>query len=108
MLLKLGTPVRCGDDVVGSVSDVVIEPATRRLTHVVVATKESQTRLVPVELVADGGDAKEITLTCSVDDLRALDSVRRFAFLHFDEFPRDDAESDVGVEDVRSVPYEAG
>jgi sporulation protein YlmC with PRC-barrel domain len=105
MLLKLGTPVRCVDDVVGSVNDVVIEPATRRLTHVVVETKESGTRLVPVELVADGGDAAEITLTCGPDELLALESVRQFAFLHFDEFPQGDAESDVGVEDVRSVPY---
>ena len=105
MLLKLGTPVRCGEDVVGSVGDVVIEPATRRLTHVVVDTSENATRLVPVELVADGGEAAEMTLTCSPAELMALDSVRQFAFLHFDDFPKGDADSDVGVEDVRSVPY---
>ena len=105
MLLKLGTPVRCGDEDVGSVTDVVIEPATRRLTHVVVETEENGTRLVPVEHVADGGEAAEMTLTCSVDELMALDPVRQFAFLQLDEFPEGDEKSDVGVEDVRSVPY---
>jgi sporulation protein YlmC with PRC-barrel domain len=107
VLLKLGTPVRCGENVAGSVADVVVEPSARRLTHIVVETQSNQTRLVPVELVADGGDEKatDVVLTCSVDELHALESTRRFAFLHFDEFPSDDADSDVGVEDVRSVPY---
>jgi len=107
--LELGTRVRCGEAVVGKVADVVIDPATRRLTHIVVETPEEQARLVPAGLVNEetGGD-EGVALTCTVEEFGALESIRDFAFVRFDEFPEPDAETDVGVEDVIAMPaYEA-
>jgi sporulation protein YlmC with PRC-barrel domain len=56
MQLRLGTQVRCAGDVVGQVGDVVIDPASRRLTHVVVETHSNEARLVPGSLI-HGGEA---------------------------------------------------
>src|SRR5438552_11118827 len=97
--LKLGTAVRCTDDVAGELSDVVIDPVERRVTHLVIQTKDDQVRLIPVELA--GGYAKdEVTLTCSTSDLTAFDSIREFAYLPQGELPEADSGWDVGVEDV--------
>ena len=40
MQLRLGTHVHCAGEQVGQVGDVVIDPVTRRLTHIVVETHE--------------------------------------------------------------------
>jgi sporulation protein YlmC with PRC-barrel domain len=101
--LKLGTAVRCTDDVAGELSDVVIDPIERRVTHLVIQTKDDQVRLIPVELAA--GYAKdEVTLTCSTSDLTAFDSIREFAYLPQGELPEADSDWDVGVEDVFAMP----
>jgi sporulation protein YlmC with PRC-barrel domain len=112
MRLVLGVPVRCAEEMVGEIADVIIDPTTRRLTHIVVETHDRQARLVPAELVADGRDGhREICLTCGREQLAELRSIREFAFVRLDEFPTpaSDPESDVGVEDVLAIPsYEAG
>jgi sporulation protein YlmC with PRC-barrel domain len=106
MRLELGTPVVCAGDVVGEIADAVIDPETLRLTHVVVQTGDKQARLVPTELLTDGRDGeREVSLTCTLERLRELESIRGFAFVRFDEFPASDAESDVGIEDMFAMPY---
>ena len=106
MRLELGTPVVCAGDVVGEIADAVIDPETLRLTHVVVQTSDKQARLVPIELLTDGRDGeREVSLTCTLERLRELESIREFTFVRFDEFPASDAESDVGIEDMLAMPY---
>jgi sporulation protein YlmC with PRC-barrel domain len=101
--LELGTAVRCTDDVAGELADVVIDPVERRVTHLVVQTKDNQVRLVPVELAA--GYAKdEVTLACSARDLVTFDSIREFAYLPQGELPEADSDWDVGIEDVFAMP----
>jgi sporulation protein YlmC with PRC-barrel domain len=109
MQLELDAPVRCGGEVVGKIADVVIDPATQRLTHIVVETPDMQARLVSAELVNEKDAGEEgVALTCSRDAFNALESVRDVAFLRFDEFPAADDDSDVGVEEVVAMPqYEA-
>jgi sporulation protein YlmC with PRC-barrel domain len=103
--VHLGAHVRCSDTRLGTVADVVIEPASRRLTHVVVDTADAQARLVPVELVGPGdGKGNEVSLTCSKEELLALEPIRRFAYLQFDDVPAAEANADVGVEDAVVIP----
>jgi sporulation protein YlmC with PRC-barrel domain len=56
-------------------------------------------------LAETGEPAPEITLRCTVEDVRKLDTVREFAFLELDGFPVDDPDWDVGVWDVLAMPY---
>ena len=53
MRLDLGTSVRCSDTAFGELADVVVDPAARRVTHLVVEEDDShgRRRLVPVTLV---------------------------------------------------------
>jgi hypothetical protein len=106
MLLELGARARCADGVVGEVADVVIDPPTRRLTHVAVKTPSKVTRLVPAELLATGIDSgREVTLACTSAELHAFEAINAFAYVPLGEAPPTDADSDIGVEDVVAMTY---
>jgi sporulation protein YlmC with PRC-barrel domain len=107
MRLELGTPVRCTDGTFGKLADVVIDPISRRLTHLVVRPghEQGQARLVPVELAASGDDGSEVLLDRTVDEVTKLQPVHEYAYLRLGESPVEDPEWDVGVEDVLALPY---
>jgi len=93
----------------GKMADLVIDPTTRRVTHLVVEPdlqlELAGPRLVPVELVNPGHEASELTLHCTVEQIRKLESVREIAYLRVGTFPVDDPNWDVGVSDVLALPY---
>jgi sporulation protein YlmC with PRC-barrel domain len=107
MRLELGTPVRCTDGTFGKLADVVIDPISRRLTHLVVRPghEQGQARLVPVELAASGDDGSEVLLDRTVHEVTKLQPVHEYAYLRLGESPVEDPEWDVGVEDVLALPY---
>jgi hypothetical protein len=105
MRLKLGTRARCTDGDVGMISDVVVDPALRRVTHVVVDLGKNVARLVPIEVVAVGPGKNELVLECTFEELHGFELIRKYAYLELDEFPQGDDETDVGVEDMIAMPY---
>lgn len=111
MRLELGATVRCTDGSLGELADVVIDPVQKRVTHLVVQPRHEPglARLVPVEL-ADGaeGEQPEISLGCTVEEAQRLAPVHEFAYLRLGQFPVDDPDWDVGVQDVMAMPYYDG
>lgn len=108
-LIPLGGNVQCEGRVVGQVGDLVLDPETRRLTHLVVHTEAEDALLVPAALIdAATGDRKTVALSCSAAQLREFEQIREFAYVPLDQFPHPDETTDVGVEDVLPLPqYEA-
>jgi sporulation protein YlmC with PRC-barrel domain len=94
--------------VFGELADVVIDPTTKRVTDLVVQPRNQHglARLVPVAL-AKAGEATqpELSLRCTVEEVRRLAPVQEFAYLRLGEFPVDDPDWDVGVEEVLAMPY---
>jgi sporulation protein YlmC with PRC-barrel domain len=109
MRLELEQPVRCSDGPFGELADVVIDPTRRRVTHLVVQPHHQHrlARLVPVDLVESPGDGggPEISLRCTVAEVRRLAPVQEFAYLRLGESPLDDPDWDVGAQDVLALPY---
>jgi PRC-barrel domain len=108
MRLELGTPVRCTDKAYGELADVVIDPHSRRVTHLVVRPTDQEaleTRLVPIELAEGGDEAAEISLRCTVEDVNALEPVQEYAYLRLGAPELEDPAWDVGVKDVLASPY---
>jgi hypothetical protein len=108
MRLELGTPVRCTDKPYGELADVVVDPLSRRVTHVVVRPSHQEaleTRLVPIELVEGGEEASEISLRCTVEDVNGLEPVQEYTFLRLRESAANDPNWDIGVQDVLASPY---
>ena len=111
MHLRLDANVLTTDGLSGTLADVVLDPAKRAVTHVVVRAGEPDpaARLVPLQLVAGGtapGDA--LSLACTAEQFEQLESIQGYAYLPVDERPAPDSEWDVGVEDVVMMPSYQG
>lgn len=78
---EIGAEVHGTDGVVGRLGWVVVDPVSRRLTHLVVEPEHRYGlgRLVPVELVAEPGPP--VRLSCSTDDVEALPEGEETQFL---------------------------
>jgi sporulation protein YlmC with PRC-barrel domain len=108
MRLELGTPVRCTDKPYGELADVVVDPISKGVTHLVVRPSHQEaleTRLVPIELVEGGDEASEISLRCTVEDVNGLEPVQEYAYLRLADSAADDPNWDVGVQDVLASPF---
>jgi hypothetical protein len=108
MRLELGSRVDCTDESFGKLVDVVIDPTSRRVTHLVVERDRDPwlARLVPVELAELGADASgAVALRATVEEVRRLAPVHEVAYLRLDGFPVDDPAWDVGIEEVLALPY---
>jgi hypothetical protein len=82
--IRMGTPVRGIDGLIGELADVVMLPAERRLTHVVVVPRfhQSQARLVPFELIGDSDrGAGIIELRCTIAAFGDLPTIQAYATL---------------------------
>ena len=109
MRLDLGAEVRCSDGDLGEVADIVVDPTTRRVTHLVVKPRHEYftPRLVPIDLVRSG-DATPIVLGCSLKEAGDLEQAEEVAYLRLGEFPVDDPSYDVQVTEMLALPYYEG
>jgi sporulation protein YlmC with PRC-barrel domain len=107
MRLDPGREVRCTDAVYGELSDIVVDPTAKRVTHLVVQPPGDHMRatLVPAELAGGGEGTDPISLRCTVEEVAAMPQVQEVAFLRVDGFPVDDPDWDVGIESVLAMPY---
>jgi uncharacterized protein YrrD len=111
MRLDLGCPVRCSDGEFGELADVVVDPTTRRVTHLVVAPhhRHDLARLVPIERARSGDEPDGvITLDGTVAEANALEPVQNVAYLSLGQFTVEDPDWDVGVEEPLALPYYEG
>lgn len=108
MRLELGSRVDCADGTYGELGDVVVDPLTRRVTHLVVEPRHepSLARVVPVELAQPGSDASGgVALRLTREEMRRLPPAHEVAYLRLGEFPVDDPDWDVSVHQVLALPY---
>ena len=107
MRLNLGCPVRCSDGPFGDLADVVVDPTRRRLTHLVVEPhhRHGLARLVPVELATADDASRGIAVRSTLEELRGLPTIEEFAYLRLGEFPLNDPDWDVGIQNVLAHPY---
>ena len=86
----------------------MIDPTSRRLTHLVVERDRESwlARLVPAELAEPGGDSTgAVVLRATAEDVRRLPPVHEVSYFRLDGFPVDDPDWDVGIEEVLALPY---
>ncbi len=72
MPFRIGAGARCTDGACGQVSRIIVNPATREVTHLAVDPKHrpGPGRLVPADLV--DGTTGQIQLGCTLAEFRAL------------------------------------
>jgi sporulation protein YlmC with PRC-barrel domain len=106
MRLDLECPVDCADDPFGELADVVIDPRSRRVTHLVVQPHERHdlARLVPIgrahlDLRSNG----RVSLDLTVAQLNELEPLHDSEYILLGERP-DNPSWDVGVEEISAMP----
>ena len=104
MRLDFGTSVQCSDAPFGELVDVIVDPLSRRVTHVVVAPHghRERARLVSIERVRPAGD--ELAVDHSIAEVESLEPLRETAYLRAGEQIVADPDWDIGAEDVLAVP----
>lgn len=107
MQLQLGSAVRCTDGPFGELGDLVVEPHSRRVTHLVVEPHHhhNQARLVPVELARIVDDA--VVLDCALGELERFPLAEEFTYVRLGDLPPRDPDWDVGIETVLAMPSSA-
>ena len=104
MRLDLGSSVHCSDAAFGELADVIVDPISRRVTHLVVEPhgNHERGRLVPIDRVSPAGDG--LALDCSVAEVQALEPVRESTYVRAGELVVTDPDWDVGAQDVLALP----
>jgi uncharacterized membrane protein/sporulation protein YlmC with PRC-barrel domain len=89
--IPINATVECTDGKVGISSYVIFEPASKKITHIVVSDEQPiapQTWLVPLALLGETGD-DFIQLKCKVEELEGLEP---FEELHYIDVPHEEIE----------------
>ncbi len=107
MRLDLGCSVRCADAPFGELADVIVDPISRRVTHLVVEPHghREHARLVPIDRVRPADDG--LVLSCSLAEVEALEPLCESAYLRAGESVAADPDWDIGTEDVLALPIYA-
>jgi hypothetical protein len=106
MRIDLDTPVSCVDGPAGQLEDVVIDPTTRRLTHLVVRPEDAndRVRLVPIEQARRDDAAEDVTLDCPIAALIASEPIQESAYLRMGDLVDGGPDWTVGIQEMFSLP----
>lgn len=104
--LEFGRPVNCPDGPLGELADLVIDPTSNRVTHLVVKASDlpGGSRLVPIELVRCDHARRDVTVECTAEEAATLPGVQEVQYLRPGEVPVEDADHEVGVQDLYLMP----
>lgn len=104
MRLDLDCRVACSDAAFGTLADVIVDPISRRVTHLVVAPDGARTgaRLVPIDRARAAADG--LVLSYSVAEVEALEPLEESAYVRVGEHIAADPDWDVGAEDMLALP----
>jgi sporulation protein YlmC with PRC-barrel domain len=98
--------VDCADVRFGELADVVIDPGTRRVTHLVVQPHQRHdlARLVAIgRAQKDAGSGDRISLDYTVGQLNEVEPLHDFAYVRLGERPPT-SNSDVGIQEFSQLP----
>jgi sporulation protein YlmC with PRC-barrel domain len=107
MRLDLDSPVRCSDGDVGELADIVLEPQTRRVTHLVVAphNRPQDARLVPIAMLRRDDAGPGLALDGTAAEIEALEGVHESEYVRLGETPEPGETWDRGIEQAEALPF---
>ncbi len=103
MRLDLLCPVECADGPFGELADVVIDPSTRRLTHLVVQPNDRHELARLVSVGRAHVDEGCVSLDFTVDEINELEPIQDSSYLRLGERPKE-AGCDIGIEQTSELP----
>ncbi len=110
MRLDLDSPVNCADGTFGELADVIIDPRTRRLTHLVVQPpdKHERARLVPIGRAHLDATSNEVVFDSTVAEICEIPPLQESEYLPLGQRPAENPGWDIGIEyDFELPPYQS-
>ena len=107
MRLILDCAVTCADGDFGELSDVIIDPGTLRVTHLVVQPPEHHhlARLLPISRARSGQRADAgVVLDCTVAEINELPPIHESDFVRLIDGLPDAGDADIGIEAAAPLP----
>jgi hypothetical protein len=106
MNIELAIPVSCRDGAFGRLEDVVIDPKTRRLTHLVVQPEDHshRARLVAIEGARLDQQPGALALDRTVGELESSVPIQESAYLRMGELLSGGPDWSVGIQEMYSMP----
>jgi sporulation protein YlmC with PRC-barrel domain len=107
MRLDLDCAVTCTDGTFGELSDIIIDPGSLQVTHLVVQPPEHHrlARLMPIGHARGGERANaRVVLDCTLAEINELPPIHEAGYVRLSERPVPDRNSDVGIEDGSMLP----
>lgn len=106
MRIDLDTSVHCVDREFGELADVVIDPRSRQLTHLVIQPPDldGHARLVDIADARDESGPGGVSLACTSTEISRLDPIQESAFVQPGELPTGDTDWDVGIQEMYALP----
>jgi sporulation protein YlmC with PRC-barrel domain len=108
MRLDLDCHVTCADGRFGELADIVVDPSSRRVTHLVVQPRDQhfRARLVAIGRARIENAKREVILDFTLAEIDELKPLHRTEYVRLGGRPAEDAGSDVGIEaDFLPLPY---
>jgi sporulation protein YlmC with PRC-barrel domain len=104
MRLDLGCSVHCSDAAFGELADVIVDPISRRITHLVVEPHRhhERARLVPIDRARPADDG--LVLDYTIADVEALEPLHTSAYVRAGELVVADPDWDIGTQEVLALP----
>jgi sporulation protein YlmC with PRC-barrel domain len=98
MRLDLDCAVTCADGAFGELSDIIIDPGSLQVTHLVVQPPEHHhlARLLPIGRASSG--RQEVTLDCTLAEIDALQPIHESSYVRLSDRAALDGD-DVGIEE---------
>src|SRR3954447_3808024 len=104
MRLEPGRAVHCAGAVFGELADVVVDPCSRRVSHVVVRPQlaPGPARLVPIDML-EAGDGFALALRGTPEAFDRLPRASGLAYLRLGDGPLEDPEWEMGSWTVLAI-----
>lgn len=102
MQIDLEMPVVCTGGESAELIDVVIDPRSRRLTHLVIREQghSKDARLVPMDCAQPGDRSKVIALDWTMAQVHESEQIHEFVYLKIGELPEEGPDWDVGIQEM--------
>lgn len=110
MRLDLDSPIECADGMFGELADVIIDPRTQRLTHLVVQPPDQheRARLVPIDRAQFDAASNRVALDCTVGQIYEVTPLQGSEYLPLGQRPAENPEWDIGIEyEFELPPYQS-
>jgi sporulation protein YlmC with PRC-barrel domain len=109
MRIELDTKASTSDGGLAEILDVVIDPRTRRLTHLVITTdRPDDARLLPIAVASGDDHSADVALRITSTEIAQAEAINESGYMRLGEMPVVAEDWDIGIHELYPRPAYGG